>query len=121
MTIQILIVDDKEQVRKDLRTLLTLTGEIEIVGEADDGNEAVRQVEALQPDVILLDLEMPIIDGYQIASQVKKFAPSCRVIVLTVHDYPAARDKAFQSGADSYIVKGNPIEELIQAILGRMN
>ena len=121
MTIKILIVDDKEQVRKDLRTLLTLNSEIEIVGEAVEGREAVRQVEALQPDAILLDLEMPIMDGYQTASQVKELAPSCRVIVLTVHDYPAARTKAFQSGADSFIVKGNPIEELIQAILGGMN
>ena len=114
---RVMIVDDKEQVRKDLRTVLTLSADIEILGEATNGLEAIRLVEVLQPDVVLLDLEMPVMDGYETARAIKSFSPSCRVIILTVHDYPAARYKALQAGVDSFVVKGSSVEQLIQAIL----
>lgn len=117
MAKRLLITDDSEQVRKDLRTLLALSDEIEIIGEATNGLEAIRLVENLHPDVILLDLEMPVMNGYEAARQIKVIAPSCRVIVLTVHDYTAARHKALQAGADSFIIKGSSIEQFIQAIL----
>jgi len=117
MAKRILITDDKEQVRQDLRTLLALSDEIEILGEAANGLEALHLVETMQPDVVLLDLEMPVMNGYEAASQIKVIAPSCRVIVLTVHDYTAARQKALQVGADSFIVKGSSVEQLIQEIL----
>ena len=93
MSKRILIVDDREQVREDLRTVLTLFGELGIIGEAANGQEAIRLVAVLQPDVVLLDLEMPVMDGYEAASQIKALTPSCRVIVLTVHDCPVARQK----------------------------
>jgi len=118
MTIHVLIVDDKEQVRQDLCTLLALSEGIEIVGEAANGLEAIHQVETLRPDVVLLDLEMPVLDGYQAACQIKALDPSCRVVILTVHGYSAARQKALRAEVDSFIVKGTPIEKLIQAILG---
>ena len=121
MVTRILIVDDKEQVRKDLRTLLALYGDFEILGEAANGLEAIRFVETMHPDAILLDLEMPVMDGCETASQIKALAPSCRVIILTVHDYPAAKHKAIRAGADSFFVKGTPIEQLIQAILGEFD
>jgi DNA-binding NarL/FixJ family response regulator len=117
MTKRLLIVDDKKQVRQDLRTALALADEIEILGEATNGLESIRLVEVLRPDVVLLDLEMPIMDGYDTASAIKSHSPSCRVIVLTIHDYPAARLKAHQAGADSFIVKGSSVEQLIRAIL----
>lgn len=117
MAKRILIVDDKEQVRQDLRTVLALSDEIEILGEAANGLEAIRLVEVLHPDVVLLDLEMPVMDGYEAAGQIKALAPSCRVIVLTVHDYPAARQIALQAGVDSFVVKGSSVEHLIQVIL----
>lgn len=119
MTIKVLIVDDMEGVRKDLRTLLTLTEEIDVAGEAANGLEAIRQIEILAPDVVLLDLEMPVMDGYQAAGQIKSRFPSCRVIALTVHGYETARQRALLSGADFFFVKGSPIEILIQAILER--
>jgi two-component system response regulator DesR len=121
MAKRILIVDDKEHVRQDLHTVLALSDEIEILGEAANGQEAIRLSEVLQPDVILLDLEMPGIDGYEVASAIKSHSPSCRVIVLTVHGYPAAKHKAIRAGADSFIVKGTPVEQLIQAILGEFD
>lgn len=117
--LQVLIVDDSPQVRQELRTLLTLAGEIEIVGEATDGLEAVRLAEALRPDVVLMDLEMPVMDGYEAARQIKSRWPACRVVALTVHGYEAARQKASQSGVDVFLVKGVSVETLVQAISER--
>jgi DNA-binding NarL/FixJ family response regulator len=119
MTTSVLIVDDMDEVRRDLRTVLSLAEDIEIVGEAANGLEAIRQVETLCPAVVLLDLEMPVLDGYQAASRIKARFPSCRIIVLTVHDYDVARRRALQAGADDVIVKGTPIDLLHQAILER--
>jgi len=113
---RVLLVDDVEQVRRDLRTLLTLSDDLEIIGEAANGLEAVRLTESLQPDVVLMDLEMPIMDGYEATRQIKSQIPSCRVIALTVHDYEAARMKARQSGVDAFLVKGAPVEKIIQTI-----
>ena len=116
---RILIVDDVPQVREDLRTVLTLACEAEIVGEAADGLEAMRQVDALLPEIILMDLEMPHMDGYQATQQIKAHHPTCRVVALTIHGYPEARQQAEQAGVDAFIVKGEPVENLIRAIYAK--
>ena len=116
---RVLIVDDVEQVRLDLRTLLTLTGELEVIGEAANGLEAVSLTEALKPDVVLMDLEMPVLDGYAATHQIKTRFPPCRVIALTVHDYEAARTEAQRSGVDAFLVKGAPLESILQTISKR--
>jgi len=115
-TQRLLIVDDVPQVRAELRTLLSLAGEVEVVGEAGNGLEAIRQAEALQPEVILMDLEMPVLDGYEAAQQIKASWPQCKVIALTVHGYEAARKQAAQAGVDAFVVKGAPVEIIIQMI-----
>ena len=114
---RVLIVDDVEQVRRDLSTTLTLAGDIEIVGEAPNGLEAIHLTESLQPDVILMDLEMPVMDGYESTRKIKTYSPSCRVVALTVHGYEEARRKAYQSGVDAFIIKGEPVETIVQTIL----
>lgn len=114
---RVLIVDDSPQVRQELRTLLPLAGDIEIVGEAADGLEALRLAVALQPAVVLMDLEMPALDGYEATRQIKARCPACRVIALTVHGYEEARQKASQAGVDVFIVKGAPLERLVEAII----
>lgn len=114
--IRVLIVDDVEGVRQDLRTYLTLTGNIEIVGEARNGCEAVQLAEALSPDVVLMDLEMPIMDGYEAARQVKALQPACRVIALTIHAGEEEQQQALQAGMADVIVKGAPLDMLLQAI-----
>jgi len=116
---RILIVDDSPQVRQELRTLLPLAGDIEIVGEAADGQEAIRLAQALQPDVVLMDLEMPVLDGYEATRQIKALSPSCRVVALTVHGAEAAREKASQSGVDVFLVKGVSVETLVGAVSER--
>jgi NarL family two-component system response regulator LiaR len=116
--IRVLIVDDVEGVRHDLCTFLTLSGNIEIVGEASNGEEAIRLVEALCPQVVLMDLEMPIMDGYEAARQIKARHPSCRVIALTIHAGEAERQQALQAGMADVVVKGAPLEVLLRAIRG---
>jgi two-component system response regulator DesR len=123
-SIRVLIVDDMAQVRRDLRTVLPLAGQaagrqLEIVGEAGNGQEAIGQVSTLQPDVVLMDLEMPVMDGYEATRQIKQRWPSCRVVALTVHGYEAAQQQALQAGVDAFIVKGAPVETLVQAISER--
>jgi len=119
--IRVLIVDDTAQVRQDLHTVLllaakTLGASITMVGEAKNGQEAVEQVRALRPDVVLMDLEMPVMDGYTATRQIKTDQPGIRVIALTVHGSPAAREKALQCGVDKVIIKGVPVAEIIRSI-----
>ena len=122
--IRILIVDDVAQVRQGLVTLLKLAAartapEIEIVGEAQNGSEAIQQAWLLHPDVILMDLEMPFLDGYEAARQIKAFSASCRIIALTIHDHESARQQAINAGMDDFIVKGAPLETLVRIISGQ--
>ena len=119
MTTRILLVDDVEPVRWDLRTVLNLSGDLEIVGEAANGLEAMRLTESLQPDVVLMDLEMPVMNGYEATRLIKALCPSCRIIALTVHGYSEARQKAIQAGVDAFIVKGAPVESIVQSILNK--
>jgi DNA-binding NarL/FixJ family response regulator len=114
--IPVLIVDDMERVRQDLRTFLTLAGNIEIVGEACNGYEAVQLVESVHPRVVLMDLEMPVMDGYDATREIKQIEPACQVIALTIHGGETERRRAFQAGMADVIVKGAPLEALLQAI-----
>jgi DNA-binding NarL/FixJ family response regulator len=113
---RLVIVDDIPQVRADLRTLLGLAADIEVVGEAGTGLQALAQAVGLQPDVILMDLEMPQLNGYEATRQIKQQMPACRVIAFTVHDYQEAQEKARECGADAFVVKGAPLASLLQEI-----
>jgi two-component system response regulator NreC len=113
MVFQLLIVDDRAVVRKELRHLLELTGRVAVIGEAADGREAVRQAEALEPDIVLMDLEMPGLDGFEATRQIKVLRPACAVIVFTVYGDPFSRQRALDAGADAFIVKGADLSELL--------
>jgi DNA-binding NarL/FixJ family response regulator len=115
---RILIVDDNAEVRQELRTLLPLAGDLEVVGEAADGAEAIRLAEALQPHVVLLDLQMPVLDGYEAARRIKDRCPACRVVALTVHDDETTQQKASRAGVDVFLVKGAPLGTLVAAFWG---
>lgn len=120
--IQVLIVDDMAQVRHDLLKVLLLLAEeagipLQVVGEAGDGQEAIYLARSLRPGVVLLDLAMPVLDGYAATQAIKSENPSIRVIALTVHGSQVFREKAYQAGADAFIEKGQPLEQLFQAII----
>jgi DNA-binding NarL/FixJ family response regulator len=114
--VRVLIADDIDQVRADLRQALELAGGLQVVGEAADGQAAVTLAERLQPDVVLMDLEMPVLDGYQAARHIKERCPACRVVALTVHGGEASRLKAFEQGVDAFIVKGTTLQTLVDTI-----
>jgi len=115
--IRVLIVDDMEQVRNDLCFLLQVSGEVKVVGEAADVGEAIRQCELLHPDVVLMDLEMPIMDGLQATSQIKQRGLAGRIVILSVHSVPQDISMAMEAGADCFIQKGSSYTALIQSIL----
>jgi DNA-binding NarL/FixJ family response regulator len=119
--IRVLIADDAPQVRAGLRTLLPLLAEadglaLEIVGEACDGQEALRQVEALRPDVVCLDLEMPKMDGLAVTEAIKTRWPATRVVVFSAHGDADVVQRARAAGVDEFIVKGAALQGLIQAL-----
>lgn len=115
-TVRVLIVDDMPQVREDLRVLLQLSNEIEVVGEAGDGLEAIKQAEKYHPDVVIMDMEMPIFDGLRATEQIKARRLARRVVILSVHSEKDDIERAMQSGADAFIQKGSSYVSLIEAI-----
>ncbi|NIM92256.1 MAG: response regulator [Anaerolineales bacterium] len=114
--IRVLIVDDHVFVRRGIQALLATENDIEVVGEAEDGQEALEKIEELKPDVILLDLLMPKLDGIEVAQRVVADDPEARILVLTSF---VADDKVFpaiKAGALGYLLKDSSPEELVQAI-----
>ncbi len=116
---RVLIVDDNPQVLQDLRLFLETPGELEVIGEAANGLEAVFLVQKLAPDVVVIDLEMPIMDGYEATRQIKKHAPAPRVVILSVHASWEDQDKVRLAGADGFVIKGASYEVLMDAILSQ--
>ncbi len=114
--VRVLIVDDMPQVRQELRQLLELTEWIEIVGEAGNGQEAIQQVGVLRPAVVIMDLEMPILDGIEATRYIKQLRFATRVVILSVHSESDDLNRARRAGADAFIEKGSPYARLIKSI-----
>jgi DNA-binding NarL/FixJ family response regulator len=114
--IRVLLVDDQQSARKGLKAVLAFYPEILIVGEAVNGQEAVQLVAEQRPNVVVMDLQMPVMDGVAATRLIKTRWPAIKVIVLTVQ--AARRGEAFAAGADTFLLKGNGPEALQQAILG---
>lgn len=113
---QVLIADDSKRARSGLRALLALHREIELVGEAVDGRDAVRMVGRCRPDVVLMDARMPQMNGLEAARQIKERWPEVRVIVVSM--YASYRAAALAAGAEGFLVKGCAVEELVSTVLG---
>ena len=114
--IRILIADDHPVVRDGLRAMLGTQPDFQMVGEAVNGREVIQRVAQLHPDVVLLDLEMPELDGIAALAQMRAATPQVRVIVLTAYDDDERIVDAAVAGAQGYLVKGAPREEIFQAI-----
>lgn len=114
--IRILVADDHPVVRDGLVAMLGTQPDFDVVGEAATGREAVEKVEALRPDVVLLDLEMPEMDGVEVLHRLRQESREARVIVFTAFDTDERIMAAVQAGAQGYLLKGAPREELFQAV-----
>ena len=113
---RILIADDHAIVRTGLRTLLRAEPTMELVGEATGGYEAVELVEKTRPDILLLDLSMPDLDGISVTKETKRRVPDVRVMILTIHEDQAMLREAIRAGASGYVLKQAAESELISAI-----
>ena len=114
--IRVLLVDDHAVVRKGRRALLEHASRVEVVGEADDGEQAVRAAERLRPDVILMDLEMPVVGGIDATLRIASAHPELKVVVLTSHASEEDVFPALKAGAIGYLLKHSAPEEVVQAI-----
>jgi len=115
--ITVLVVDDYEPARKAFRELLEQKKGIRVVGEAADGREAIVKNQELHPQVILMDAKMPKMDGITATDQIKKQSPEAKVIILSAYDEKDLIEKAMKLGADAYLSKNQPIEDIIRTIL----
>ena len=116
LKIRVLIVDDQNSVRQRLKLLLEPEADLEVVGIAEDGAIAIKQVELLQPDVVLIDLEMPEMDGFKATKIISQRFPDCRILVLSSHDTSEYINRAMDAGAKGYLLKSTPAAELNNAI-----
>jgi DNA-binding NarL/FixJ family response regulator len=116
VTIRVLLADDHPVVRVGLRGMLQTAGDIDVVGEAGSGHEALRMVAAMRPDVVLMDLRMPGTDGATATAQVAERYPQVRVLVLTTYHTDGDIVRAIAAGAKGYLLKDAPLDSLVAAV-----
>lgn len=114
--IRVFLADDHQLFREGIRSLLTRAPDIEVVGEAGDGEDAVAQVKTLVPDVVLMDISMPVMNGLDAAARMKESTPSARILILTVHESNQYVSQMLQVGAAGYVVKSVSSTELVSAV-----
>jgi len=116
MVYTILIADDHDIIRQGLKSILEQRPEYKVIGEAQDGEEALEKAEKLKPGILLLDISMPKISGLDIIAQVTRRSPATKIIMVSVHKMSAYILKAFKSGVSGYLIKENAAEELLLAL-----
>ena len=116
MPVKIMLVDDHEVVRQDLRTILSVRPEWQICGEAENGKEAVEMAVKLDPDVIVLDVTMPVMSGLEATQELRKLNLERRVLIFTMHDSNSLVRTLQKAGAGGYVVKSRAARDLIHAI-----
>ena len=114
--IRVLLAEDHTIVRKGLRSLLDAESDIEVIGEAEDGREAIRKVEQLHPDVVVMDIAMPGLNGLEATRRIKKLFPDVEILILSMHATEEYIFHILQAGALGYVVKQSAPSELVSAI-----
>lgn len=113
---RVFIAEDHQLFREGLKSMLESRGDIDIVGEAEDGIEAIRQVREAKPDLLLLDLSMPKMGGISVMKEVKRESPETRILALTIHESDQFVLEAFDAGTDGYCIKDASRQELMVAV-----
>lgn len=116
MALRIVIVDDQKLIRAGFRALLAQDNSVEVVGEAENGMEAVDRVITLKPDLVLMDLEMPVMNGFEATARLIEVGSKCKVIALSQHDDELMVRRSVQAGVKGYLLKSVGVEELWAAI-----
>jgi DNA-binding NarL/FixJ family response regulator len=116
LAVRVLIVDDQQLMREGIASLLKIQDGLEIVGTAANGQEALEQAMSQQPDVILMDVRMPMLDGVAATEQIHRQLPDCKILMLTTFNDDAYVLEALQVGASGYLLKDLPARDLAQAI-----
>jgi len=120
LPIRILVVDDFAPWRNFVSCMLAMKSEFEVVGEASDGGKAVEKAVELKPDLILLDIRMPVLNGIEAARQIRKLVPECKIIFLSQESSSEVMEEAMNVGASGYVIKsmaGNDLLAAVEAVL----
>ena len=115
-TIKVFLADDHAMVRQGLASVLASAPEIEVIGEAGDGQEALKKIRSIRPDVAVIDITMEGLNGLEVARRIRKSHPKIRVLILSIHSQEEYIIEAFKIGASGYLVKEAAVDELIAAI-----
>lgn len=113
---RVLVVDDQRLIREGIASLLDIQPGISVVGTAADGRDAVEQARALSPDVVLMDVRMPVMDGVEATAAIREHTPTCRILVLSTFDDDDYIAKALQAGASGYLLKDITADNLAHAV-----
>jgi DNA-binding NarL/FixJ family response regulator len=114
--ITVLLADDNSLVRRDIREMLEVEKDIKVVGEAKNGREAVALVKKLRPNLVLMDVAMPLLNGLQATRQILKAVPATKVLMLSIHQDAVYIEEATRSGAKGYLIKHTVVNSLCRAI-----
>lgn len=117
-TTRVVLADDHDVVRQGLKRLLNKAPEIEVVGEASDGLQALKSVKELQPDVLLLDIEMPVMDGIEVARRLQELGIEVRILILSAYDDREYIRALLDIGVSGYLVKGEAPGKIVEAVRG---
>ena len=116
LILRVLVVDDSDIVRRGICQILQTQGDIEVIGESSDGADAVRKAREHRPDIVLLDITMPVMNGFEAARRIKHELPSTLILMVSQFDSAPFMREALASGASGYVVKSNASAELIPAL-----
>jgi DNA-binding NarL/FixJ family response regulator len=116
LTVRVLLADDHDILRDGLRALLGMAADVEVVGEASTGRQAVAETERLRPDVVLMDITMPELDGVEACRRIRQQSPETRVLFLTMHEAEEYFFRALRAGAAGYVIKRTASADLLAAV-----